>query len=223
MKRIAFFLLVLLLIPCLIIPASASTVDAIEDQNFWLMGDLDWFDDAEGALGAIYNAIVDVVDRLDWLDSAVRDVETAIIDGLKTGIEDTLGEIVVAIKNGVNNIYSSMIQVVMKLNSIEDVVKKLLQEGSNRADEIIDEAQNKQDEIDDITDALATAPTINQDDIDSVISDVGNQFQNITSDESGTTLFGALGQIADLEIFKQVVPTSAMLGVLSFILFGKVF
>lgn len=204
MKRLFPVLLVLLLISCMVVPASASTVDAIEDQNFWLMGDLDWFDDAEGALGAIYNTILDVVDRLDWLDSTMRDVETEIIFGVK----DLLSPLT-NIAQRVEDIYNYL-GLYFGMKWSEDI-------------EIRDEADDKETEIDDVTDIFATAPTIDQDAIDGVISDVGGQFENITSDENGLVLFGALGDIADSEIGRHVIPTSAMLGVLSFILFGKVF
>ena len=90
-------------------------------------------------------------------------------------------------------------------------------------DELQEEGKDKQDEIDEITDIFATAPTINQDDLDSVISDIDDKFDLVNNNESGVPLFESLGEIAGSHIGREIIPTSAMLGLLSYILFGKVF
>ena len=268
MKRIASFLLVLLLIPGMVVPASATTADAIEDQTFWLLGDLDWFSDSLGGLGEIYYAILDAVDRLDWLDATMRDVETAIIDGLKTGVAETLGQLVVIIKDNVVSIQDAISSIKTSLdtgstntstntigkvvysiynflfNTLQGLIRSmqttingikstlvdilgtlgsLINGRADLSSSVQDEAEDKDQQISDINDVLATAPTIDQESFDSVISDIEDKYNNLIGGQDNDAFFGSLTRISELDVFREIVPVSVMLGLVSFVLFGKVF
>ena len=305
-KRFLPLLLVLLLIPCLVIPASATTqgvIDAIEDTlttnegktaaqilyNIWLQvrdtklglglsedyNLLDLFQDFSISLGEamgenalnIMELIQNAVDRLDWLDSQVRDVETAIQNGfddttgkltaileqiytngtltigeyvkgirsyivdintkLETGGSYGIGEVVRHIYNGVESIPQFITSVKMEISkmsiAITEKLDVLINGDSSVSDPVVDNAEDTMSDLEDMKEILSTAPTIDDSGFDSSISGVNGKFQNITSDADGTLLFGALGEIASGNIFSQLLPTSAMLGVLSFALFGRVF
>lgn len=280
MKRIIPLLLVLLLIPCLIVPASATTQDVVDaltnsSGQEWLMGIYNVlvdirdtitdsltpiFEDMQARIRSIQGKLSGVfdgeslsvgsllallaenmrtaVDYLGWIDSEVSSIETNVVnilqeiytqgtltigesvkgiraaivemrDNFKTGITETFGNVIVSIRG-----YTS---------EIRDLMYELVDGDVGGANEPMNDAIHAGDDLDEIGEILSTAPTIPDDSVDSAVSGVNGKFQNITGDADGAVLFGALGEIARGNIFSQLLPTSAMLGVLSFALFGRVF
>lgn len=245
-KRLIPLLLLLLLLPCLIVPASATTQDVVDtlDENHSELGE--WL----GTMGA------DIVDRLDWLDDTVRDVETAILNGfadttgkltaileeiytngaltigeyvkgirsyivdintkLETGFTQTIGQLVYGI-------WDNLVTIGLKVGNISNQIKQLVTGDSTGAEEVVEDIPPLQTELDEMEDVLATAPTIDQDGFDTAVDDINGKYQNIYTDEDGTLLFGALGKIGNSAPFSVLIPTSAMLGVVAFALFGRVY
>lgn len=236
MKRLFPLLLVLLLIPCLIVPASAASTDTILENiydnvvDIWIQNDI-WYETFGGWLS-------DIVDRLDWIDQEVSSIETSVLKILQeiyTQGTLTIGECVKGIRSYVVSIagyletgYDLTIgQVVYRISEfVADIGTKfdtLLEGTVDNAGSVVGDSLMQNENLDNMGSIIETAPSIDQGNIDSSIRDVNGKFQNITSDADGTLLFGALGQIAGSNIFSQLLPTTAMLGVLSFALFGRVF
>ena len=272
MKRFVPLLLVLLLLPCLIVPAFATTadvVDELETQTTYLSTILDAcnaighnlqsnFQALQNWLGfsseySLYDGLKDmfqslgdglgdrfddVVDRLDWLDDSVRDVETGILDILEqlyTNGALTIGEYVKGIRTYIVSIDEKLTlplggTIGGAVGSIENFIanidlkiEQLVKGNTGQANDVLDDSPPLQTELDEYEDILATAPTIDEDAFDNAITDVNGKFNGITTDENGTVFFGALGQLANTAPISVIVLTSAMLAVLSFALFGRTF
>lgn len=209
MKRFFPLLLVLLLLPCLIVPASASTqgvIDAIWDTHDELG---EWLG---VSLGDIIDRLWDIIDRLDWLDDAVRAVETELIKigkQLFASAEYTIG-------TAVDRIRVYVYQINQKLDS-------LVSGESDKADDIVDDAPPLQTEIQDMEDVLATAPTIDGDSFDSAIDDAYSKYNGMNTQGTGNVLFTSLSQVATMPPLSYLIPTASMLAVVSFAVFGRIF
>lgn len=272
MKRLFPLLLILLLIPCMIVPAAATTTPdwAVDDDvtvaqwlhsiNSYIGRIWTYFPEYIGEIGSnlhiegksITEYILDVVDRLDWLDDSVRGVETQVInileeiytqgaltigecvkgirsyivqinDKLETGVEKALGALVASVESYVRSIYNQLGGMSLQLSSIVKNLGTLITGDSSKVDEIVPDATQVQDDFSDMESILETSPEIDQEGFDSAVSGVNGKFDGITTDADGTLLFGALGELSNANIFRQLLPTTAMLGVLSFALFGRLY
>lgn len=274
-KRFSAFLLILVLVPCLIVPASATTSDVVDEletqttylstildacnaigsnlqSNFralktWLGfsaeyslydGLKDMFQSLGDGLGERFD---DVVDRLDWLDDSVRDVETGILDileqlytngaltigeyvkGIRSYVLDTYTYLSTTMQTGLEAIQSGVSASAGRLGNLVSMVNQLVTGDRQGASDILEESPPLQTEIDEYEEILSTAPTIDEDAFDTALGDVNGKFNGITTDENGVALFGAFGQLANTQPISVIIPTSAMLAVLSFALFGRTF
>lgn len=273
MKRIAPLLLVLVLIPCLIVPASASAtnqdiIDTMEDllmhndhdigsiaYNIYsqlyqikthiidtltpvfedmqarirsIQGKLSGVFDGESlSVGSLLALVADymrsTVDYLGWIDSEVSAIEgnvVSILQEIYTKGALTIGECVKGIRTYVVSIDGKMDSVV---SSLRELVDGLVDGGKDQVLEEVGENLLVQDNMDMMGDIIETAPSIDQSGIDGAIGEVNGKFNGITTDQYGLEFFGALGQIANSNAFKQLIPTAGMLSVISFALFGRVF
>lgn len=249
MKRLLPLLLILLLIPCLIVPASASTqgvIDAIWDTHDELG---EWLGTT---LGDLRDLLTDVVTYLGWIDQEVSSIETNVLkilqeiytqgtltigecvkgirsyivtinEKLETGMEYTIGVCVGNIHEIVAWMHNNVASIARAVESLPAALEHLVSGDSSKADDIVDDVSPLETEIQDMEDVLATSPTIDQEGFDTALDDINGKFNGITSDENGAMFFGALGDIANTAPFSVIVPTSAMLAVLSFALFGRTF
>ena len=213
MKRLLPVLLVLLLIPCFIIPASATSTNTILENihesvdDIWIQNDI-WYEIFGDYLSTI-------ADTLDWIDGSLDWLRYNCLNLIQTAVDSiskTLNTLVTPITTGME-----------KLGDIYDMLVINFNIKSSDDFEVIEDGEDKADEIDDITDIIATSPSFDDDAIDDVIIDVQDDFSGMTTDESGNMYFSALGNIANSAVGFSIVPMSAMLGVVSFLLFGKVF
>lgn len=235
MKRLLPLFLILLLIPCLAVPASASTqgvIDAIWDTHDELG---EWLGTT---LGDLRDLLTDTVDYLGWIDQEVSSIETNVLKILQeiyTQGTLTIGECVKGIRSYIVQINDKLetgtdwsvgqfiAYIRDDVGSIMAYVHDIWQGKSSVSKPVVDKAEQTMDDLEDMENVLATSPTIDDSGVDSAITGVNGKFQNITNDADGTVFFGSLGEIARSNIFVQLIPTSAMLGVLSFALFGRVF
>lgn len=153
----------------------------------------------------------------------IRSYIVSIAGYLETGYEETIGHCIYWIYTYTGQIREYVSWIPNKLSSIMDKLDTLISGNVDNAGGNAGESLLQNDTLDSMGDILETSPTIDQDSFDDSISGINGKFQNITSDADGTVLFGALGQIAGGNVFSQLIPTSAMLGILSFALFGRVF
>lgn len=266
MRRLIPFLLILVLIPCLIVPASATTTDpewawnqghsiaeflhSLDTRVKYIKQDIEEvltpiFEDMQARIRSIQGKLSGVfdgeslsvgdllalvaenmrtaVDYLGWIDSEVSSIETNVVNILQeiyTQGTLTIGECVKGIRSYVVSIDGKMDSVV---SSLRELVEGLVDGNKEQVLPDVGENLMQQESMEMMGDIIATAPSIDQSGIDGAIGEVNGKFNGITTDQYGLEYFGALGQIANANVFKQLLPTAGMLSVISFALFGRVF
>lgn len=188
--------------------------------------------------GDLRDLLTDAVDYLGWIDQEVSSIETNVLKILQeiyTQGTLTIGECVKGIRSYIVNIADNLTPSMGgKLADIIDstynyvsqigmYVEMLANGNFDKVEDVLDDSPPLQTEMDEFEEILATAPTVDEDAFDTALGDVNGKFNGITTDENGAVLFGAFGQLANTQPLSVMIPTSAMLAVLSFALFGRTF
>lgn len=216
---------------------SATSIVALTGNNIYLPTEISFYQSADPAVERDrYSIHVDISNKQinDWVYIYYYGVTTSSSASFRWEVPRVVGGVTQPEVSGevgiLVKIWALLTEKLPILNTISENISSigeqlgsLVDGDSGKADEIVQDTPPLETEFDEMEDILATAPTIDQDGFDDVVTGVNGKFQNIYTDENGTVLFGAMGTIANGNIFSQIIPTAAMLGVLSFALFGRVF
>lgn len=149
------------------------------------------------------------VDRIRTYTFQINEKVATIVNDLYVSAEYTVG-------TAIDRIRTYTYQINEKFTT-------LLKGDTDRAEDILEDSPPLQTEIDDYEDILATAPSIDADSFDNAITDVAGRFDGMNANSNDNALFSSLAQITGMLPLSSIIPTSAMLAVLSFALFGRTF
>lgn len=242
MKRfLALFLTLLLLVPCLTIPASATT-----------QGVIDAIEDLQAGLGTSQRDILDAI--YDMWDGLTTDI-WYVIDSIDDNFIDLIDGVLVPIKesfesfikywsssdytytrrrfrfaNGGYNLMGEIVtgtrfqadlytHVVSPMQDILDQVYQTLCGDTTKSDQFQEDIAPLETEFDEMGSVMETAPTVSVDELDVWFSEIDSDFQNMFLGETSYlgTFFEEIfyGVLLDVWIYVFILAT------LGYLLYGK--
>lgn len=223
MKRyIALLLLIVLLLPCMAVPASATTqgvIDAIDDLASGLgTSQRDILDAIEAEC---QNVVTAVLNTRDVIEAVIHDVFDDVLSTISSRvlyIANNLSSMKTTLETFYNTWYTIQQKYIMvmsrNIEKIRDNIATLLAGDSTKSDAFDEDLATRETEFDEMLDVMETSPTINIDDIDTEVD-------KVTSFETEANYISVLSSIFLNDAFLLMFTWCIILAMLGFILYGK--